>query len=363
MRDLRVNLIAGVNPTLTRPGGIRSYVLSLAEQLAMRGTDVTLIGTGRAASDSPYQFIPATRKPFASSFEFLRGLRRLVSRGGVPRGVLHTQRPDDLVPFGDHVGGNRRIVTMHGDPLPGIRSRHGRLVALAYGRLERRGIRSAHRVLFLDRASRASVGIRYPDAMKKFGETSVGIDLSLFQPQNPDQARLRWGLQDGPYVLFAGRFEPEKNLGLLTRALRLCATQPSLVLAGIGPEEEPTVNQLRSTPTISLGVVPHKDMPGLYAAVDATALASTRESMPTACLESLACGTPVVATRTGRLPDIIIPGENGLLADFNPVSFAHMIDNAVRNRADMAQKCIASAARFGWERVLPSLVAEYEAES
>lgn len=278
-------------------------------------------------------------------------------------GVLHTQRPDDLVPFGDHEDGNRRIVTVHGDPLPGILSRHGRLVALAYRRLERRGIQTAHRVLFLDRASRASLGVRYPDAMKKFGETSVGIDLSVFQPQSPDRARRRWGLQDGPHVLFAGRFEPEKNLDLLARALRLCTTRPSLVLAGIGPEERPVLDRLRGIRTISLGVVPHEEMPGLYAAVDATALASSRESMPMVCLESLACGTPVVATRTGRLPDLIIPGENGLLANSDPVSFAQMIDGVVRNRAEMAQRCTVSAARFGWDRVLPSLISEYEAAS
>lgn len=82
MRSLRVNLVAGVNPSLTRPGGIRSYVLGLAEQLASRGTEVTLIGTGSSTSDSPYHFVAATPKPSASSFEFLRGLRRLVSQIG-----------------------------------------------------------------------------------------------------------------------------------------------------------------------------------------------------------------------------------------------------------------------------------------
>ena len=308
----------------------------------------------------PFRFVSATRSGSVSSLAFLRAVRRLVRRTGPPTGVVHCQRPDDLVPFARVDGRSPRIVTIHGDPLPGIRSRHGRLGAVAYLRTERQGVEIAHRILFIDPGSRASLSERYPDFVGKFGETDVGVDLAIFRRQDSDSAKRHWDLPDRPHVLFAGRFAPEKNLGLLSQALRLCTTRPVLLLAGIGPGEGRVRESLEGVSHRFLGIVPHEEMPILYSAVDATVITSTREAMPLLCIESLACGTPVVATRVGRLPELITPGENGFLSEANPHDLSRMIDTALEHRKEMSANCRETAVPFGWDRVLPNVLREYE---
>ena len=82
--------------------------------------------------------------------------------------------------------------------------------------------------------------------------------------------------------------------------------------------------------------------------------------MPLACLESLACGTPIVATRTGRLPEIIEPGRNGLLVDADPVDLARAIDRVITDGWQMEGACRESVERFGWDQVGPSVLHQYE---
>jgi glycosyltransferase involved in cell wall biosynthesis len=55
-------------------------------------------------------------------------------------------------------------------------------------------------------------------------------------------------------------------------------------------------------------------MAKLYSAADITVLPYVEDNLPNVCLESIACGTPVVAFDIGGIPDVIIPGKNGQLA-------------------------------------------------
>src|SRR6266705_2050644 len=245
MTDLQVALVAGVDPTRTRPGGTRSYVLGLARYLASAGVDVTLVGIGGPrGDDNPFEFVPATPDPSASSLTFHRGLRKLVRSDQVRASVVHTQRPDDLVPFLPRFASAGLLITIHGDPLPGIRDRHGRVMSAAYRRLERRAISAAHRVLFVDSQSRDVFSRRYFSQARKFVDSSVGIDLDSFRVADPKAARTAWQLGNAPTVLFAGRLEREKNISLLLRALPRCETRPILLLAGAGSESKDLEGQL-----------------------------------------------------------------------------------------------------------------------
>jgi len=360
LTDLRLTLVAGVDPHRTRPGGIRSYVLGLARYLAANGTDVLLMGIGGPADSEPFRFVAVTEDPDASSLAFQISLRRTLRRRPITGGVIHAQRPDDLVPFLRPAGRCPLVVTIHGDPLPGILTRHGRLAAYAYRRLERKGIRAARRSLFIDSQSRSVFSSRYPGEAGKFLDTDVGIDFGRLHREDQDKAVMSWGLDGRPTVLFAGRFEREKNLPLIARALALCETHPTLLLAGSGSEEGSMVKTLSGLSYRFLGVVPHDRMVSLYSAVDVTVLASTREAMPLTCLESLACGTPVVATRTGRIPELVVPAQNGFLVDQNPLQMASAIDRAVNDGRLMRNACRASVERFSWDRVGALLVRLYQ---
>lgn len=360
MTALRVTLVAGIDPARTRPGGIRSYVLGLGRYLASAGVDVTLMGIGGPARDEPFKFVATAPNPSTSSFAFHGSLRRSLRRHHISGGIVHAQRPDDLVPFLADTSRPRLIATIHGDPLPGIRHRHGRLGSYVYRRWERKSVGAADRLLFVDRQSRDAFSRRYPEHATKFIDGLVGIDLETFQPRARGEAQRLWKLEDRTHVLFAGRFEHEKNLPFLARALSLCETHPTLLLAGAGSADVTLPALLDGVPHRFLGVVPHEQMAYLFSAVEATLIPSTREAMPLACLESLACGVPVVATRTGRIPEIIMSGTNGFVVDFKPDEFAQAIDQAVRSSRGMRDRCRASAEEFGWDRVGPTLIRLYQ---
>ena len=74
------------------------------------------------------------------------------------------------------------------------------------------------------------------------------------------------------------------------------------------------------------GAVPHERLPTYYAAADVTVMPSSYESFGLVAVESLACGTPVVATRVGGLTAIIKDGETGLLVPWrDPALFAERL--------------------------------------
>jgi glycosyltransferase involved in cell wall biosynthesis len=360
MRILQVALVAGIDPLRTRPGGTRSYVLGLARYLASTGVEVTVIGVGGPARNEPFHFVAATADSTGRTLTFHRSLRKFLRMRDLTANVIHAQRPDDLVPFLPDFAQTALVTTIHGDPLQGIRERHGYLISAVYRRLERRGIGAAKRILFVDPRSREEFSRRYPRDAQKFVNSFVGVDLNTFRLADKEPARAAWRLEERPHILFSGRFEREKNLSLLCRSLFLCETRPILLLAGAGPEMDFARRQLVGLGHRFLGVVPHEQMPFLYLAVDATILPSTREAMPLACLESLACGTPVVATRVGRLPEIIEPGRNGFLAQDSPIEFARAIDRVIREGRAMARTCRESVERFGWDRIGPSVLRQYE---
>ncbi len=302
MTRLQVALVAGIDPARTRPGGTRSYVLGLARYLASAGVDVTLVGIGGPpAEEDPFDFVAAIPDPSASSLAFHRGLTRVLRAQKFQAGIVHTQRPDDLVPFLPKFAASGLLITIHGDPLPGIRNRHGRVISAAYRRLERRGISAARRVLFVDSHSRDVFARRYASQSEKFVDSSVGIS-----------------------------------------------------------ESKDLEGQLNRSSHRVLGVVPYEKMASLYSAVDATILPSAREAMPLTCVESLACGTPVVATRTGRLSELIEPGRNGFLVSADPIDLARAIDRTVTEGRQMERACRQSAEPFGWDRVGPTILRQYQ---
>jgi len=103
-----------------------------------------------------------------------------------------------------------------------------------------------------------------------------------------------------PEVLYAGRLSAEKGvLELLDAARGL-----NLVVAGDGP--------LRARVPFARGFVRHDELQRLYARAAVVACPSRREGFGVACLEAMAHGRPVVATRVGGLLDLVVDGETGI---------------------------------------------------
>ncbi len=142
-----------------------------------------------------------------------------------------------------------------------------------------------------------------------------GVDLDLFRPHAREETRARLGLL-GPTLLSVGHLIERKGHELVIGAL------PSLphfrlLIAGDGPERarlERLSSALKVSERVSfLGAVPHEQLHRIYAAADALVLASSREGWPNVLLESMACGTPVVASNIWGNPEVVARPEAGVL--------------------------------------------------
>jgi glycosyltransferase involved in cell wall biosynthesis len=130
-----------------------------------------------------------------------------------------------------------------------------------------------------------------------------------------DELRAGLGLS-GPTLAFAGRLTAQKSLDVALEAL---AANDGVVLliAGEGDERAPLerrVEELRLGDRVRfLGAQPRDRVLELFRAADASILSSSWENFPHTVVEALAVGTPVLATATGGVAEVVRDGENGLL--------------------------------------------------
>ncbi|WP_449423417.1 glycosyltransferase family 4 protein [Rhodanobacter lindaniclasticus] len=142
-----------------------------------------------------------------------------------------------------------------------------------------------------------------------------GVDLDRFAPLDRVAVRARLDLR-GPVWLTVGNLVELKGVHLVVEALA-AVPDVTLLIAGEGPEE-PRLRALVARLGLGarvcfLGTIKHDDLCEYYNAADVMVLASSREGMPNVVLESMACGTPVVATPVGGTPELISAPECGEL--------------------------------------------------
>lgn len=176
----------------------------------------------------------------------------------------------------------------------------------------------------------------------------------------------RLGLAPGtPFLLYVGGFSPHKNLAALIEAVGRLRREPALagvrlILAGDYTTDSffsayPALRALVAArgldgAVIFAGFVPDDELVALYHAARALVLPSLIEGFGLPAAEALACGTPVVASTAGSLPEVV--GEAGLF--FDPDDAAGL-DYALRRvltddalRADLARRGPVQAQRFSW---------------
>lgn len=181
-----------------------------------------------------------------------------------------------------------------------------------------------------------------------------GVDLDRFGPR--DRAAIRAELTlTGPVWLTVGNLIELKGVHIAIEAL---AQVPDTVLliAGTGPEEL-RLRELVATSGLAsrvrfLGMVTHDELCEYYNAADALVHASSSEGMPNVVLESLACGTPVVAAPfqgVRELLDVPEAGEVAVARSRDAIVAAWL---RLRDRAPARAATRAHAERFGWQPVV-----------
>jgi glycosyltransferase involved in cell wall biosynthesis len=189
-----------------------------------------------------------------------------------------------------------------------------------------------------------------------------GVDLEVFRPIDRADARRSLGIPEGNWLLSAGQLVPNKGHDAVIRAL-VELPEFRLLIAGDGPEEgglralaadAGVVDRVRF-----LGRVLPERMPLSYCAADCLVLASSREGMPNVLLESLACGTPVVATRVGGCPDIVREPVAGRLVEApDPQAIAAAVQHLLCARPS-SDEVAAYARRFAWGPSVEMQLAEF----
>jgi glycosyltransferase involved in cell wall biosynthesis len=185
-----------------------------------------------------------------------------------------------------------------------------------------------------------------------------GVNLDRFCAGDRAAARARLGWDPGRRaLLWVGRMSPEKGLDVLIDA---CARLPrsldfSLYLAGDGPLRGELVEHVRRASLaqriVFAGMVPHGDLPDWFRAADVTVLPSRSEGVPNVLLESIACGTPFVASDVGGVAEIADPRADRL----TPAGDADALAAAI---GEVLARPSAGQRRFlpqSWERSAAAL--------
>jgi glycosyltransferase involved in cell wall biosynthesis len=175
-----------------------------------------------------------------------------------------------------------------------------------------------------------------------------GVDAARFQPRDAKSARKQLGLPEEGFLLVSvGSLIEAKGHHLLIAAVaELAKSFPKLRLYILGEgvyrsRLEEVVREKKMQERVFLfGTRPNEELNLWFSAADLSCLMSSREGWPNVVAEALACGTPVLATRTGGIPEIISSPELGMLVERNVQSIAVGLQRALTkpwNRAEIAR--------------------------
>ena len=147
-----------------------------------------------------------------------------------------------------------------------------------------------------------------------------GVDSALFFPGSRREARLRLQVSsDARLMLFVGNLKVTKGcLDLLEAFPAVLAALPraQLVYVGAGPSQAALLDRAAALGCAErvrlVGEIPHAALGDWFRAADLLCLPSHNEGVPNVVLEAMACGTPVVATRVGGIPEVV-PDYAGIL--------------------------------------------------
>jgi teichuronic acid biosynthesis glycosyltransferase TuaC len=179
-----------------------------------------------------------------------------------------------------------------------------------------------------------------------------GVDLERFKPTSQLEARMRLGWGTETQLLSVGNLVENKGHHLVIEALK-SLPDCRLTVIGSGPELL-ALKSLGLACGLSgrldfIGHVPQANLPIYYSAADMLVLASSREGWPNVLLEAMACGTPVVASAVGGIPEIVTRAEAGQLsADRTATAFANAI-KALKARYPDRGQVRRYAEQFGWQ--------------
>ena len=378
-------------PGQGKSGGMNVYVRQLAAALGELGTKVDIFTREHASVANRIETIgPNVRvihiragepeaqvgELYAFLPEFLDQLNAFREEEGLRYDVVHSHYW-----LSSWVGrelsreiGAPHVVTFHTLGLIKMQSRAGEVEPAERPVVEAEVMASADRIIVFSPHERDAMERLYGADANKVSLVPCGVDLSVFRPLDQSAVRDRLGLNGEKLLLYVGRIEPLKGLDLLveTAAHMDIGESVRMIVVGAdanGGRELDRVKQMAKEMDLEdqidfIGQVDHTELPLYYNAADVCVVPSYYESFGLVALESMACGTPVVATRVGGLSTIVHHGRTGYLKSWRcPESFANSLEMIISN--DDLQQSMGEAARkraegMGWDNVAALMWNEYD---
>ncbi|MAE71808.1 MAG: hypothetical protein CME06_15225 [Gemmatimonadetes bacterium] len=272
-------------------------------------------------------------------------------------------------------GDAKKIATEHDLPWVESNATTGSGATVARGHRSRLflGIHMASKIVAVSNKTRDDIVSLYPDGGDRVVVIHNGID-ACFRPLAIPSARAlllhRYGIPDRPYVFFVGTRRRKKNLCALLDAFMSLSDSDcrdhQLVLAGIrgagGREIEDAARspELRGAVHV-LGYVADDDLVCLYNHAKVVVYPSLFEGFGLPPLEAMACGTPVLASSGGAIPEVV--GDAALLfSPDRPKELADALKRILRDpelRCDLRRRGLRRAQLFSWERSAGSYMELY----
>lgn len=190
-----------------------------------------------------------------------------------------------------------------------------------------------------------------------------GVDHAFFSPGDQRGARSALGLGDEPVLLFVGRIQPLKRLGVAVEALARSAHGDATLAVVGGASGRQGAAELARVRALAadLGVadrirweppVPHHLLSTWYRAADVALVPSRSESFGLVALEAAACGLPVVAAAVGGLRSIVEHGRTGFLVDGgDPSVYAAYVDEVLTSPGladELGRAAVEGARAYTW---------------
>jgi len=187
-----------------------------------------------------------------------------------------------------------------------------------------------------------------------------------------ESARQYLGFGNDKIILFVGRIDPLKGIDKLIQAIPYLQNiqRLKLVVIGGGENSQREIEQLQKLAcklniqdsVTFLGLIKHEQLPYFYSAADVCVVPSYYESFGLVALESLACGTLVVATDVGNLKSVILQGETGyVITDNAPHRLADKIALLLSRPSTDIESTLsirASVSRFSWSKIAEAIIKE-----
>jgi len=239
---------------------------------------------------------------------------------------------------------------------------------------EREVVANCEQIVAATEREREDLILHYGASPTKIAVIPCGVNLDLFRPIDKETARRRLRLDHEKVMLCVGRIDPLKGLDQLLRALTYIRGNeaPRLMIVGGDQHSQDEVHALqRMARELHIeervgfvGAVAQEKLPLYYSAADICVISSYYESFGMVALESLSCGTPLVATDVGAMRHIIRNNEAGRIVEDNtPRQLASTISDLLSQTQDQAQGVEtrrAAMAEFSWANITEMMLREYD---